>query len=1027
MRLADDCVRAERYPGVTAELGADGCVCVRGPACLSCWTRPGLVLIGDVVLRLAAPRPAIGAPARSPAQALGACVRVGAFDPAVHRPVCPGDWRAALTEPAAGKRRAVSPRPGQLRARAGYRIELAAAEPLIRDPVAIAFDERGRMFVVENRGYPGPLEGASVQPAPEGVIARLEDVNGDGRFDTRTEFATGLAYPNGIMPWNGGVFVTSAPDLLYLKDTNGDGVADERRVVLTGFDATRTAQIRFSHPTLGIDNWVYLTSGLTGGSVTVPDHPDRPAVTFGPSDSRFNPSTLAFELTGGQGQFGLTFDDYGRRFTCSNRRPVMHAVLEPRYLEAQSAPGVLRDGRGRVARRGAGGGLADQRRHDDGLVHSEPDERAARRDVHRGQRRAHPSRRRAAGRSSRQHLHLRVGPEPGAAADAIGERRDVHVAAGADRPRFPLVARHLVPAGVRRERSRRRPLHRRHVPQDHRPSAVRAGSRAGRCSISRRARSAAGSIGSRRADWKRDRQPIDLGRMSADQLSRTLEHPNAWWRETAQRLLVERRDRRAIPLLRALARDGPDGRRPHPRAVDAGRPGRARGCGRRRGAATIRTRPSARTRVRLAEPRVGASPELVSRVLRLVDDGDDRVRFRVALALGETDDPRAIGALAAIARRDGAQSVDARRDPQLRARTVERVPSRVRRDAGVFARRESGGDAGPRSAVRRRADARTLPRSDSPDRRAGAESPAGRPRRCPGSRRDCGRRGLGEREPVGVHDALVRRSPQARSARARVERVFCRARRSMALDEHDAGGSAAGGNRAARPYRLRHGGKDARVICSRRGIRSRFRSRRFGRCRSFRTAPRRRAWWSRAAGRRSRRGFARPCSRPWSPTSGRRRCCSTRWRRGAVTSIAVGASRRSRLMTHRNAAIQTRARALFAAVESGDRMQVYERLRATVLKRAADAASGRQVFATHCAPCHAVDGSGRTGGAGPERHPQPASRRDPAARAGARTTRSRPATRPTSSRPATGGRWSAGWNRKRPTASRSVMARPSST
>src|SRR5687767_1981305 len=63
----------------------------------------------------------------------------------------------------------------------GYRIELAAAEPLVKDPVAIAFDERGRLFVVENRGYPDPLEGSD-RPGREGTIALLEDTNHDGRF-----------------------------------------------------------------------------------------------------------------------------------------------------------------------------------------------------------------------------------------------------------------------------------------------------------------------------------------------------------------------------------------------------------------------------------------------------------------------------------------------------------------------------------------------------------------------------------------------------------------------------------------------------------------------------------------------------------------------------------------------------------------------------------------------------------------------------------------------------------------------------
>ena len=87
----------------------------------------------------------------------------------------------------------------------GLRIELVAAEPLVDSPVAMALDERGRLFVAENRGYPnGPAAGES----PVGRISLLKDIDGDGRFDTRTTFADGLTFPNGVMPWGDGLIVT---------------------------------------------------------------------------------------------------------------------------------------------------------------------------------------------------------------------------------------------------------------------------------------------------------------------------------------------------------------------------------------------------------------------------------------------------------------------------------------------------------------------------------------------------------------------------------------------------------------------------------------------------------------------------------------------------------------------------------------------------------------------------------------------------------------------------------------------------
>ncbi len=197
--------------------------------------------------------------------------------------------------------------------------------------MAFTVDEHGNMYVVENRGYPDPAEGG--KPATKlGRITRLNDVDGDGIYDQRTTFAENLTYPNGIMAWKGGVFVTSAPDIFYFKDVDGDGVAEEQKVVLTGFFDTKTAQIRMSHPTLGLDGWIYVTGGLNGGEITSPEHPNREAVKYSSGDGRFNPDTYEFEVVSGKSQFGITIDAYGRRFGSSNRHPVMHSVIEPRYL-----------------------------------------------------------------------------------------------------------------------------------------------------------------------------------------------------------------------------------------------------------------------------------------------------------------------------------------------------------------------------------------------------------------------------------------------------------------------------------------------------------------------------------------------------------------------------------------------------------------------------------------------------------------------------------------------------------------------
>jgi len=215
----------------------------------------------------------------------------------------------------------------------GLAIELVASEPQIADPVAMAFDEHNRLWVVEMGDYPhGPEPG---QP-PRSKIKLLLDQNGDGRFETAHTFAEKLLFVTGILPWRGGVIVTLSGQVAWMKDTDGDFKADVVETWFTGF-AEQNSQLRANHPTLGPDGWVYIANGLRGGKVVTvkPEwaEPGREPLDISNRDFRFDPRTGRNEAITGTGQFGLTFNDLGERFVCTNRNPCIQIVFEDRYLK----------------------------------------------------------------------------------------------------------------------------------------------------------------------------------------------------------------------------------------------------------------------------------------------------------------------------------------------------------------------------------------------------------------------------------------------------------------------------------------------------------------------------------------------------------------------------------------------------------------------------------------------------------------------------------------------------------------------
>jgi putative membrane-bound dehydrogenase-like protein len=222
--------------------------------------------------------------------------------------------------------KAIKPRPG-------FTVELMVSEPLVQSPIAFAWGPDGKFWVVEMGDYPLGVDGKG---KPGGRVKFLEKTKSDGPYDKMTVFMDGLPFPTGVMPWGKGVLVTCAPDIFYAEDTDGDGKADKKIVLFTGF-VEGNQQHRVNGLSWGLDNWVYGANGDSGGIIRPVHRTDGKAVNgelvnISGRDFRIKPDEGLIEAVTGQSQYGRCRDDWGNWFGCNNGNPFYHFVLDDHYL-----------------------------------------------------------------------------------------------------------------------------------------------------------------------------------------------------------------------------------------------------------------------------------------------------------------------------------------------------------------------------------------------------------------------------------------------------------------------------------------------------------------------------------------------------------------------------------------------------------------------------------------------------------------------------------------------------------------------
>lgn len=557
----------------------------------------------------------------------------------------------------------------------GFRLDLLAAEPLTTDPIAMEYDENGRAYVVEMSDYPytdktkdKPFTEKTAD-LPIGRVRLLVDTDGDGKFDQSTIFAEELSWPTGLAIWQGGIYVTATPDLWYFKDTDGDGKADIRRKVFTGFHKFNVQAV-INNLRMGLDHRIYGAGGTNGGSIIrVADGTAKPR-KMAANDFWFDPHREEFELISGGARFGHTFDDWGNRFICNIRNPVRHAVIDDRYLSRNPLLSVTSPMHDAAE---AGDTMA--------VYRTSPPE---------------PWRVINAQRLASDPTGISPRSES-VAAGYVTSTCGITIYRGAAYPQdyygtvflgevaANLIHRQrLVPDGLTFRSNRIDDRQEFLTSSDNwfRPvNFVNAPD--GTLHIMDMYRETIEHPWSIPDDIKerldlesgRDRgriyrltppgfQPTAaprLGTAKTIELAAQLENPNSWWRETAHRLIYERQDQTIVPVLREMLRNLSTERKiRHPEIAGVGR---LHALWSLEGLNALSDDDllvslndhSAGVRenaIKLAEGRMNASAQIRNRIFELASDPDLRVRSRSALAAGNLSSPDAITAIAKVARRD---------------------------------------------------------------------------------------------------------------------------------------------------------------------------------------------------------------------------------------------------------------------------------------------------------------------------------------------------------------------------------------